>query len=508
MKLAAYHFLHNLKLKYKLFFIIAILFFFIVDLGALNVTSIFDIQKDTRRLSENLIPRLLQTTAIKDNLNLSILAATDYVNSGNPTSKKQFEEYLQAAITAEVQLFLAATSEADLEFTSLFQEQINVLNDELRSLIDLYDAEASQEAIQDQIVIVSAQRNLFATFLADNIEGAVQREAEQEREATAQQVQQTIINISIVALLTILALTFLFIFVRRSFTTPLEQLTAAAESLGKGQFQVVNIDSKDELGLFAETFNTMLHNIRTTQEALQYELEKTKKLDRQKTEFLSIAAHQLRTPMSGIKWLINMTVDGDLGRVSKEAKDQLGKGLENVNRMITLINSLLDVSQIEMQQLEYAIAPHDIAEIIYSVVYEFTHLADIAQVRLSVEEPATALSPALVDAEKISMAFRNLIDNAIKYTPKKGAVKIRFAQSKHTVDVSIQDTGYGIPEDEYERIYTKFYRGSNIQTIQADGSGLGLFVVKQIVDQHNGDIEFESVVDTGTTFTVSLPIAQ
>ena len=145
MKFVAYHFLHNLKLKYKLFFIVAILSFFIIDLGALNVTSVFDIQKDTQNLSENLIPRLIQTTAIKDNLHLSILAATDYVNTGNQTSKKQFEDYLRSAITAEVQLFLAASSEADFEFTSLFQEQINVLNDELRSLVELYDTGASRE---------------------------------------------------------------------------------------------------------------------------------------------------------------------------------------------------------------------------------------------------------------------------------------------------------------------------------------------------------------------------
>lgn len=507
MKFAAYHFLHNLKLKYKLFFIVAILSFFIIDLGALNVTSVFDIQKDTQNLSENLIPRLLQTTAIKDNLHLSILAATDYVNTGNQTSKKQFEDYLRAAITAEVQLFLAAASEADLEFTSLFQEQINVLNDELRSLVELYDAGASRETIQKQIVVVTAQRNIFAQFLEDNIEGAVQLEAQQEREATAGQVRQTIINISIVALLTIFSLLFLFIFIRRSFTDPLKKLTSAAESLGKGEFQVVDVDSKDELGLFAETFNTMLHNIRTTQEALTVELEKTKKLDRQKTEFLSIAAHQLRTPMSGIKWLIGMTLDGDLGRVSNEAKEQLAKGQENVNRMITLINSLLDVSQIEMQQLEYKISGQNIVDIVHSVADEFTHQAEAAQVTLRVEEPKRPMKQAMVDEEKISMAFRNLIDNAIKYTPKKGTVTVRFSGSDRYVNVDIADTGYGIPEDEYDRIFTKFYRGSNIQTIQADGSGLGLFVVKQIVEQHNGDIEFVSAVDKGTTFTISLPAA-
>jgi signal transduction histidine kinase len=268
-------------------------------------------------------------------------------------------------------------------------------------------------------------------------------------------------------LLTIIAL---YVFVHRAITVPIQQLTTAAEQIGQGNFEQVTIESGDELGLFAQTFNDMTARIQATQEALQIELQKTKKLDRQKTEFLSIAAHQLRTPMSGIKWVVSMAVEGDLGALPNEAKEQLGKGLENINRMITLINSLLDVTQIETQEFQYTFVDTDMEQMVRESVTAFEHVSIQAGVSVKMLPPTEPIDHASVDAGKLKMALHNLIDNAIKYTPKGGKVEISLDQTPTEVRMHVADTGYGIPPSEYDRIYSKFFRGSNIQTIQADGS--------------------------------------
>ena len=499
--------LRNLKIKYKVLLIFVVLLLLMVDLGALNISSVFDIRQDTQRIADRLIPRLVETTAIKDNLNSSILAAYDYVQTGDTESKQLYEQYLGDALTAQIQLFYLSSSEADFQFVDSFQEHVNGINSALSDLITTYESGATQKEIQAQLEIVSQERDTFAEFLRTEIELKVQEESQQEREATDAQVNWTMINVIAVIVIALIAVILLYNFINSSITKPVQKLTQAANDIGHGRFPLVNIDTRDEMGLFAETFNTMTQRIKATQESLQIELEKTKKLDSQKTEFLSIAAHQLRTPMSGIKWLVNMVAEGDLGPVSEEATEQLLKGRENIDRMIALINSLLDVTQIDTETLQYEFAPKDIVAVTTEVFEELEHAAQEAGLHAKLHAPDTQLAPVFVDIDKIKMALRNVIDNSIRYTQKDGNVDITFTQQKDTMRIDVKDTGYGIPENEYDRMFTKFYRGTNIQTVQADGSGLGLYVVKQIIDKHDGDIEFTSAVGKGTTFSIELPLA-
>lgn len=499
--------LRNIRLRLKFALIFLILLVLIVDLGALSYTSVTDIRADTERISDVLIPRLIQTGSIRDNLNDAIQAATDYVETGNPASKKDYEEKLNQALVAQIELFYLSQSSADFEFTTSFQTYINDINESLERLISLYEAGAAAEDVDQQLTVVSKQRAEFGTFLEEEIELKIQEEAQSERERTDQRVQTTIINIAIVGIISIIVFLMIFFFLRQSITKPIGQLTEVAEDIGKGNFRAVEIDSKDELGLFASTFNTMTTRIKATQEALVVELEKTKKLDKQKTEFLSIAAHQLRTPMSGIKWVVSMAVEGDLGELPEDAKTQLAKGLDNINRMIVLINSLLDVTKIETQEGKYQFIAGDLQTTIQEVVSSLEPNMEEAGVKVVMEEPAEALPLVQIDKEKIKMAFRNVIDNAIRYSPKGQEVAIRFRVAGDMVEVDVSDQGYGIPQKEQERIFTKFYRGTNIQTKQPDGSGLGLYVVGQILRSHEGSVSFESEENTGTTFTFALPTA-
>ncbi len=505
MSLAVLDTLRNLKIKYKVLIIFLVLLLLMIELGALNIGSVNDIRTDTERIANELIPRLIQTTAIKDNLNLSILAAYDYVQTGNSASKVVYKEKLGEALVAQIQLFYLSQSEADFEFTTSFQDHINGINSALGDLVQSYERGSNDDLLQNKLAAVSTSRDSFALFLEQEIETKIQQESATERQQTDRNVQQTILNVAIVGVIAVLSVILLYFFVHRAITVPIQQLTTTAERIGQGNFERVEIESRDELGLFARTFNTMTEKIQATQEALQVELEKTKKLDRQKTEFLAIAAHQLRTPMSGIKWVVSMAVEGDLGELPQEAKEQLGKGLDNVNRMISLINSLLDVTQIETQEFQYAFAETDMEQLVREVVTAFEHISIQSGVSLTMDPPTNTITHCVVDAGKIKMALHNVIDNAIHYTPKDGTVVVSLDQDDTQVHIHVKDSGFGIPPSEYDRIYTKFFRGSNIQTIHADGSGLGLFITHEIIQKHHGNIQFVSKIDHGSTFTLSLP---
>ncbi|HLD22147.1 MAG TPA: HAMP domain-containing sensor histidine kinase [Patescibacteria group bacterium] len=499
--------LRRLKIKYKIFLILAILFILIVNLGILNITSIRDIRVETQQISSQFVPRLLETTAIRDRVNESIIYAYDYVHTGNTESKQQYQQNIQQALQAEVQLFFLAQTDTEFEFATLFQQHLNDVGNSLKELIASYESGADKTTMQKQLAAVATNQQAFSTFLQKEIETKLSDESAREQYLSNQQIRRVGITVSIIGSIALIALLFVYIFTHRSITSPIKKLTTVAEGITHGKFQPANIESRDELGIFAETFNTMIQKLLATQESLTIELEKTKKLDQQKSEFLSIAAHQLRTPMSGIKWLISMAAEGDLGPVNDEAKKQLKKGLENVNRMIALINSLLDVSQIETGKLQYVLKEQDIVPIATQACDDLEFLSKQMGVAIEIQKPKKALPFVSVDAEKIKIAFHNIVDNAIRYTPKGGTVSINFKKDVNEILMNITDTGYGIPKEEQKRIFTKMYRGSNIQTIQADGSGLGLYIANEIVKQHEGEITFTSKQNKGTTFTIALPIA-
>lgn len=506
MSIAIIDSLKNLKIKYKIFVILAVLFIFIINLGVLNTFSVRDIQKDTQQISDELIPRLIETSSIKDNINLATLSAVDYIQSGNTDSKTQYESHLQQAVISQIRLFEMSSSNADFEFTTSFESHINNTNSSLQDLIDAFERGATAEELAIQLETVNANRDAFSQFLETEIEEKVQILAAEEREQTASRVQQTTIIVIVIIVLTLLALLLIYIFSHRTITKPIEELTAVAQDITEGNVKPVNIDNTDELGVFAETFNTMIQKLQATHESLTIELEKTKELDRQKSEFLAVAAHELRTPISGIKWLLNMTVQGDLGDVAEEAKEQLAKGIENVDRMTRTINNLLEVAEIEADELRYELTLVDVNMLIEESMAMFEHNAQEAGVTLTADLAGSDGVKIYVDKEKMSIVVNNLIDNAIHYTPEKGSITIQTESDGEDVLIHIQDNGYGIPKDEQERVFSKLYRGSNVERIWADGTGLGLFISQSITKQHEGEITFESEQDKGTMFTVELPV--
>lgn len=225
-------------------------------------------------------------------------------------------------------------------------------------------------------------------------------------------------------------------------------------------------------------------------------------LERTKREFVSIAAHQLRTPLTGLSWTFETLLAGTL---KPEQKEVAQNGLGAMHRMIELVNNLLNVSQIEEGRFGVKTVRQSIEPILKRILDNAQRQADKHGIILSTQIADTL--PLLdVDALLIEFVFNNLIDNALKYTKEGGSIALRVRPAGSSLVVEVQDTGVGIPPEEYDRVFQKFYRSKNARALFTDGSGLGLYVARNIVEQHHGTISFTSKENEGTTFTVSLPL--
>lgn len=251
-------------------------------------------------------------------------------------------------------------------------------------------------------------------------------------------------------------------------------------------------------------FNTIGKIIGSMKVITDYTRER--ELDRMKSDFISIAAHQLRTPLSGVKWLLKMIIDGDMGPLNEEQKRFLQRGYQNQERMIALINDLLDVSRIEEGRFQFNMDSCQIEESITESMRLVEGLAQKKNIQLRFTAPEKPLSKITCDKEKIALVLQNLLDNAIKYTKNEGHVLVHVAQEGNMITTSIQDNGVGIPQDQQKKLFSKFFRARNVMQMHTDGSGLGLFIVRNIVNTHGGAVGVESEEGKGTKVWFSLPL--
>ena len=229
-------------------------------------------------------------------------------------------------------------------------------------------------------------------------------------------------------------------------------------------------------------------------------------LDQIKSEFISVAAHQLRTPLSGIKWTLNMILSGTFGQLTIEQKSFLMKCYESNERMIMLINNMLDVDRIDSGKLDYHFVPTQIFDLLDNVLFEMTSLISKKKLQMSFVNKDRSLPQVLIDTEKMRAVLQNLLENAVKYTSPGGKIEIDFQVVGEFMKISIKDNGIGISEEDKENIFNRFFRAQNAVKIETDGSGLGLFIAKGIIEKHGGKIWFESSLGQGTTFSFTIPI--
>ncbi|MEK7622163.1 MAG: HAMP domain-containing sensor histidine kinase [Patescibacteria group bacterium] len=234
-------------------------------------------------------------------------------------------------------------------------------------------------------------------------------------------------------------------------------------------------------------------------------------LEQAKSKFVAVTTHQLRTPLSAIKWTFHMLLQGSLGPTTADQHTFIEKGYESTQRMIAIINDLLNVDYMDVDRADYNFLPVDLPALIDSVMFEFTNQAESQAVALKSFKPPSTLPRVIADPIKLSMVLENLLDNAMKYTPKGGQVTVsvgdaRMNSAESSLEVTVSDTGIGIPSHERDKIFHRFFRGSNAIKTQTDGTGLGLFISRDIIEKHGGAIWFESEAGRGTQFHFTIPI--
>lgn len=234
-------------------------------------------------------------------------------------------------------------------------------------------------------------------------------------------------------------------------------------------------------------------------------LEHLKEVDQAKTEFVSLASHQLRTPLTSVSWFSEMLLGQETGTLNPKQRDYLMEIYSQNRRMIDLVDDFLNASKIDMGILVAEPQMTDLRRIIEDILKELNPIIVEKELQIAREIDENFLG-AEVDPEFVHIVFENLLSNAVKYTPPRGKITVYLGQSGSNVEIRISDTGYGIPKSQQNRIFTKLFRADNIRDKVTDGTGLGLYIVKAIVKQSGGKIRFESEEGKGTTFFIILPV--
>ncbi len=227
---------------------------------------------------------------------------------------------------------------------------------------------------------------------------------------------------------------------------------------------------------------------------------------RSKNEFINTAAHQLRTPLTAINWAFE-----NIKTMSKDSSPEIAsvadEAMKVSERALKITNDLLDVAKMEEGRFGYKFAPCDLVEFSEEVVNTLRAVASQKDVSLSLDHSGLgSLEAPRVDRERLGMALFNIIDNAIKYTLSNGTVRVKISRDDQYAYIDVSDSGVGIEQEDLKNLFKKFFRGSNVEQLEPNGNGLGLFITKNIIERHGGRISVTSQVNRGTTFRFSIPL--
>ena len=241
--------------------------------------------------------------------------------------------------------------------------------------------------------------------------------------------------------------------------------------------------------------------------AILRDMTKEKEIDKAKTEFVSLASHQLRTPLSTVNWYAEMLLAGDVGALNKKQKKYLDEVYRSNQRMVELVNALLNVSSLELGTFVIEPKSVDIRKLAKDVVDEQKPQINIKKIKFAFS-CGKNVSFMRADPKLMRMVVQNILSNSVKYTPEGGHVRLSLSLAdEKNIQIKISDTGYGIPKKQHDKIFSKLFRADNVRNKDTDGTGLGLYIVKSIVEKSGGKIWFESPVENrGTIFYVILPI--
>ena len=240
-------------------------------------------------------------------------------------------------------------------------------------------------------------------------------------------------------------------------------------------------------------------------EKLKKENEELKKTSAVKSDWISISAHELRTSLAANKWMLKMFLDRDFGDITTEQAGFMKKAFDGTERMLGLVNDMLSVNHTQDATLEYHFQKADIVSILDDVIFDFHGESFKKGIEIIFLRPNPIPLPITMDAEKIRVVIQNLIENALKYSNAGTTVIISVKDDATTLQVSFKDQGIGIPTEDQSKIFEKFFRATNAKAKDEIGSGLGLYTTKSIIESHKGNLWFESIPGSGTTFFFTIP---
>lgn len=236
--------------------------------------------------------------------------------------------------------------------------------------------------------------------------------------------------------------------------------------------------------------------------ATVFDITDQKKLDQAKTEFVSLASHQLRTPVATIKWYMDALSSGDFGELSPKQKDYINRMYEVNEGMVDLVDTLLNVSRIEIGSIKIDLKPTNAIELAESILAELRFQIEEKKINI-IKQYNDELKDIKSDPKLLRIIIQNLISNAVKYTPDGGTVTINFKESFGEKTITVSDTGVGIPKGQQDKVFTKLFRADNVRNlVGGSGTGLGLYLIKSLLEAMGGSIQFLSEENKGSTFTV------
>jgi signal transduction histidine kinase len=237
---------------------------------------------------------------------------------------------------------------------------------------------------------------------------------------------------------------------------------------------------------------------------LQRSNDQLRGLDVAKDEFVSMASHQLRTPLTSVKGYISMVLEGDGGKITKMQKQLLGEAFASSERMVHLINDFLNVSRVQTGKFMIDRHEVDFVKLVRQEVSQLKRTAEMRDLNLVMDLPKEPI-PMQLDEGKIRQVVMNFIDNAIYYSKPETEITIKVSQTQREVLLEVSDYGIGVPAKQQASLFTKFFRADNARTQRPDGTGVGLYLAKTVIDGHDGSIIFKSKEGQGSTFGFRLP---
>lgn len=274
--------------------------------------------------------------------------------------------------------------------------------------------------------------------------------------------------------------------------------SALASDMAMAMENAVLMQTKHDLSVYLQQkIDSATNDLRTSNVQLL-------QLDEAKDEFLSMASHQLRTPLTSVKGYLSMVLEGDAGKISKLQSQLLTEAFTSSERMVRLISDFLNVSRIQTGKFVIDRAPVDIVRLLNQEIdaLESTAAARELTFRRKVPKQPITLS---VDEDKIRQVIMNFMDNAVFYSRPNTAITVELIARPHDVTFRVVDTGIGVPAAQQPQLFTKFFRASNARKQRPDGTGIGLFLAKKIIDGHKGQVVFSSTEGEGSVFGFRLP---